>query len=151
MSGRTRVSSPTRQSSWNGWARANRRPPSTAADGAWSPPMASRASLTSLDRDDLAAPVVAARGASPVGEHGLLALGAGDDLHRVVEVVVGSAAAIAAHLGRTLLGNSHGSPLVQLDVFQSREPGVYCLPLATTRLLIQILAAHAAQALAVLP
>src|SRR5262249_47131220 len=62
----------------------------------------------SLDGDDLATGVVAAAGADAVGQHRLLAVRAGDDLHRSAEVVVARAPAVAAHLRGSLLGNSHG-------------------------------------------
>src|SRR5512132_1035616 len=79
-----------------------------------------------LDRDDLAPGVVPAAGACPVGKHRLLAVRAGDDLHRRAEVVVGGATTVAAHPGRPLLGNSHGDLLlVQLEVLELGEPGIY--------------------------
>src|SRR4030095_17169645 len=82
-----------------------------------------------LGLPDLAPRVVAAVAAHPVGKHWLRAVRAGDDLHRCAEVVVGGAPAIAAHLGRPLLGNSHGVLLlVQLDVLQGGEAVIYLAP-----------------------
>src|SRR5678816_4515234 len=104
-----------------------------------------------LGRDDLAPRVVAAAAAHPVGKHRLLAVRAGDDLHRRAEVAVGGATAVAAHLRRPLLGNSHGVLLlVQLDVLQGCEAGIYLAPGAIALTFVEVLPAGPAEALAVL-
>src|SRR5262249_16803514 len=104
-----------------------------------------------LGRDDLASCVVTAAAAGAVGKHRLLAVPAGDDLHRSAEVVVGSAPTITAHPGRPLLGNSHGvSLLVQLEILQLGEAGIYPVGGAPALPFVEVLAARAAETLAVL-
>src|SRR5215467_4548702 len=109
--------------------------------------MASSAMRTLLfDRDDLAAPVVPARGAGAMRQDRLLALGAQDDLHRLAKFAVRGAPAVAAHLRRALLRNSHGSAsLAQFDVFERHPAGIHRLALALALLFVQVVAAHRAQ------
>ena len=61
-----------------------------------------------LDLQHFPPGVIPARRAGAMRQHRLFALRARNHLHRVPNLVVRSAAAIAAHLRRTFLGNSHG-------------------------------------------